>query len=136
RYGSVAFVHMCQAFLTMAQSGLPAHEWSMALPEFEVLGAKAHIGYDAEHSFYWASEDNVWPADIPHHVLLSDLDLLECATSLAQFQIDTPLKDQANPKAIDRWSKRNAAYLVPFKFVASTLADESLALRLMIPLIN
>ena len=63
------------------------------------------------------------------------VDMLECATSLAEFFYMTPLAETSNPLALSRWAKKSS-FLVPLDFATAFLGDRATAMRLCLPLIN
>jgi hypothetical protein len=67
---------------------------------------------------------------------LSPIDLLETSASIAEFQASTQMSQCADPKSFSRWSKRNPAYLDPYRFLAAMFGDEELALRCFNPLVE
>ena len=112
------------------------HQWSCLLPETERLNAKSQIGFAPGGRIFWGGLDATFPSETTNQLQLTPLDLLECATSLAEFQWSTNVEQLSDPLALRRWAKRNPAYLQPFDFAARFLESESLAVRTLLPLIN
>src|SRR5262249_51707689 len=65
---------------------------------------------------------------------LSEIDLLENACSLAEFQVSTAGCGDA--KTFLRWSKRHPSYVEAIKFVGKSLNDNELALRCFLSLVR
>src|SRR5262249_44025680 len=106
------------------------------LPETELLKIKTKMGFAPGGELFFGLADLEFPSDVIDQLELTALDLLECATSLAEFQLSTEAQKRSDPLALRRWAKRNPAYLQPFDFAARFLGSESLALRTLLPLIN
>jgi hypothetical protein len=67
---------------------------------------------------------------------LSPLDLLEGATSLAQYQVERGAKAATDLQTFTRWRKRTNSYLDAYWLAARVLGDQQLALRSLLPIIN
>ncbi len=136
RYAFLSFRQMFAAFKHLSIANNDFHQWSCFLPEMERLNVNSKIGFSPEGHIFWGGLDVSFPAETIQQLQLTPLDLLECATSLAEFQWCTRTEQLSDPIALRRWAKRNPAYLEPFDFAARFLGSESLALRTLLPLIN
>jgi hypothetical protein len=83
---------------------------------------KAHVDADEHHS--------------DDELLLSPIDLLECAATLAEYQycVQDPGPDEE--LAFRRWANRNPGYFAPLDLLSRFLGDRKLALRICLPMIN
>ena len=132
-----ALLSMRQAFGAFRQ--LAAHDrdyanWDCVLPEFERLGLDERIGRYSSH-LVWGGSEADFPDEVEEEIRLRPLDLLECATSMAEFQVSAH-GDKSDPVVLRRWAKRNPGYFEPYEFAARFLGDPSVALRCILPLIN
>lgn len=136
RYAFLAIIRVAHGFRVLARECSDYKEWSCFLPELHRLDLKSRIGFD-EAKTYWTDSDGESLQQIPNLLYLSCIDLMECATSIAEFQVTTISVDQrTEPSALKRWTKLNPAYIAPFQFAARFLGNEPLALRTIIPMIN
>jgi hypothetical protein len=136
RYAFLAFRQMVSAFKHLSIASDDFHQWSCRLPQTERLNVKSKIGFAPGGQIFWGNADAEFPNETINQLELTPLDLLECAASLAEFQLSTEVQKRSDPLALRRWAKRNPAYLQPFDFAAQFLGSESLALRTLLPLIN
>ena len=83
----------------------------------------------------WGRSDARFPDEAFDELRISPLDLLECAASLAEYQV-TARGDRTDPAVLSRWAKRNPAALDVHDFVARYLGDGRIALRALLPTIN
>lgn len=136
RYAFISFFQMLKAFVNFSKYDNDYTKWSCDLPEMNRLEQKFRIGFAPGGQIFLGGDE---AGPIPNATVqtkISSLDLLECAASLAEFQASTGGGSRSDPLALHRWSKRNPAYLAPYKFAAGFLGSESLALRTLLPLIN
>jgi hypothetical protein len=134
RYATLALRQAMRAFSHLSRQEQDFTQWSCVLPEFERLSLDMRVGRYGSH-LVCGGDETEFPREVEEEIRISPLDLLECATSIAEFQV-TAAGDRSDPKVLSRWSKRNPATLEPYKFVAAHLADQALALRCILPLIN
>lgn len=135
RYASLAYRTAFLAFTQLSRNSANPNDWSCMLPELERLNLPDCIGTNHDGDYYWSSSPDSIPINAVDKINISPLDLLECAASIAEFQV-TVSGDYVDPSNLKRWLKRNPAYLVPYSFAARALEDEYLALRTILPLIN
>lgn len=134
RYAFLAYFKVLQYFQLLAEETDDFTAWNCLIPEFERLGIEAHVGTVAPGKLYLSGD----PSQIPPgatSITISPLDLLECAASIAEFQV-TANGSPTDPLILRRWLKRNPAYLEPYYFVSSFLGDEALTLRMLLPMLN
>jgi hypothetical protein len=134
RYAMLSFHHAMQVFRQLALTEKDYTKWDCQLPNLERLGLALRIGRFSSH-LVCGGDGAAFPQEVEEEIRLSPMDLLECATSLAEFQV-TSEGDKSDPRVLQRWAKRNPATLEPFWFAASFLCNPSLALRCILPLIN
>jgi hypothetical protein len=134
RYATLAFRQASLAFKHLASAQKDYRLWDCWLPEFERLGMDERIGRYLGH-LVWGREEAKFPNEVEEEIRQRPLDLLECATSLAEFQVSAD-GDKSDPAILRRWAKRNPAYLEPYEFASRFLNDARLALRCSLPLIN
>lgn len=135
RYAMLSFRNAFLAFKELSKTGEVFSNWSCILPEFERLRLPSQVGCNSNGKLFFGANLEDTPGQISHHIELTPLAMLECAASIAEFQITTST-GLSDPEVFRRWTKRNAAYLDPFDFAAKFLGDEALALRTLLPLIN
>lgn len=134
RYALLSFHKAVQAFGLLARSAPDHRGWDCLLPEFERLTLDERI--ECRDGTLFLAQAGARSRRKPDDaIVLRPLDLMECATSLAEYQV-TATGDKSDPVTLDRWAKRNPATLQPYAFAARFLADRRLALRAMLPLIN
>lgn len=134
RYATLALRQAMRAFTRLSQQERDHTRWDCVLPEFERLSLDMRVGRYGSHLVY-GGDKTKFPPELEEEIRLSPLDLMECATSIAEFQV-TEEGDRSDPKVFSRWAKRNPATLEPYKFAAAHLGSPALALRCMLPLIN
>jgi hypothetical protein len=134
RYAMLSFYQVMSVFRELALTEKDYTRWDCGIPDLERLGLTLRIGRFDSH-LVCGGEGVKFPQQVEEELLLSPLDLLECATSLAEFQV-TSDGDKSDFAVLKRWSKRNPATLAPLWFAASFLGSPSLALRCLLSLIN
>lgn len=134
RYARLSWHKAMQAFGVLACSTPAYRQWDCMLPEFEVLTLEARVARRGQ-ALFCAGARAVLPDALDEVVQLRPLDLMECAASLAEYQVTTT-GDRCDPAVLARWAKRNPAYLLPYTFAARYLGDPRLALRAILPLLN
>lgn len=134
RYATLALRQAMRAFKHLSRQERSYTRWDCVLPEFGRISLDMRVGRYGSHLVYGGDEVK-FPPEVEEEVRISPLDLLECATSIAEFQV-TATGDRSDPMVFARWCKRNPATLEPYKFVANHLADPVLAQRCILPLIN
>ena len=135
RYATIAFRQAVLAFGKAAASGTVPRDWDVLLPEFERLGLDERIARVDPGHLVWGRIAARFPDDAFDEVRIAPLDLLECAASLAEYQVSVR-GDRTDPVVLARWAKRNPAALGIYDFVARYLGDGRIALRALLPLIN
>ena len=134
RYATLAIRQAFQAFRQLAATEKDYRAWNCILPEFERLSLDERIGRYPGH-LVWGRDQAKFPDQVEEVIRLRPLDLLECATSLAEFQVSAE-GEKSDPLVLHRWAKRNPAYLEPYEFASRFLEDRRLALRCSLSLIN
>lgn len=134
RYATLALRQAMQAFTHLSRQDRTHSNWDCVLPEFERLSLDMRVGRYGSH-LVCGGDEATFPTEVVEEVRISPLDLLECATSIAEFQV-TESGSRTDPMVFARWSKRNPAMLEPYRFAAAHLSDPALALRSILPLIN
>jgi hypothetical protein len=123
------------AFAELSRQYDDLHEWDCILPELGRLQIPNRL-WITDTGLVWGGPVSEC-SNLGNPSELSPLDLLEGATSLAEYQVlAATAVDRTDVRKFLRWSKRNPAYLDAFHFVARFLDNESSALRLFIPLVN
>lgn len=135
RYALLSFRNAVLAFRKVGPLLGAVDAMSVELPEFERLGIGTQIARGGPGILYLVTDGTNLPADAHDETKVSPLGLLECAASIAEFQV-TAAGDLTDPVVLRRWEKRNPASLDIFWFVARFFSDERTALRLLLPLIN
>ncbi len=134
RYAMLAFRQASLAFKQLAATEKDYRRWNCILPELERLSLDERIGrYNG--NLVWGTDQAKFPDQVEEEIRLRPLDLLECATSIAEFQVSA-LGEKADPVVLHRWAKRNPAYLEPYEFASRFLGNRTIALRCILPLIN
>ena len=111
RYASLAFRQAFMAFKSLATQEEDFLKWDCILPELERLGLRERIGLGRTGHLFLGGHEALFPPEVTSEVAISPLDRLECATSLAEFQV-TATGDKTDPIVLSRWAKRNPSYLV------------------------
>jgi hypothetical protein len=133
-YASFSFRGAVTSFRDMMRTGLPFDQWDGVAPELGYMFVKmwcVHLGHD---EFGMGFEEQEIPDNANKRVRLSPIDLLEGATSIAEWQVQSTTA--AGSREFRRWCKRNPAYTDAFDFVACVLESDDLALRCFNPLIE
>jgi len=120
-----------QIFRDLKGSDTNFHNWDAKVIGFNNLSVVYSVAGQTNNYQIQKSADPVDGA-----IKLTAIDLIEAATTLAQFQILVNHKDKSEPIAFKRWTKRNPAYLSVYDFVVSVFEDEKLVLRFLIPMVN
>jgi len=133
-YALLSFRGVAQAFDTANSVG-DVHEWDMLIPEFY----RPRLSYQLFHvgrRSVELSTRGATPESYIARAVVSALDLLEAAASIAQYQATVGTAMASDPLAFARWCKRTPSYTRVFTFVARVLESEETALRSLLPLIN
>lgn len=133
RYATLAFRQAFLAFKQLSKQSADFQTWDCLLPELHRLTLDFCVAHEGSN-IYWGGPDATFPTSTK--MRLAPMDLLECATSLAEFQVTSTKTQRTDPVSFGRWSKRNGAYDAPYKFAVEFLGDEALILRCLLPLIN
>lgn len=135
------------AFLTLMDAMRAAREFSRRSedwtswdrlgaisPAFYRLNLPHYMGYHEPPALSFGMEHC---RSAQNSIRYSAMSMLECATSLFQYQISTRnTPSLVNPLSLQRWRKRNASHLHIFDFVANALTSKELAMAFLLPLIN
>jgi hypothetical protein len=135
RYAFIAFRQASMAFAELSRSTVEFTQWDCILPELERLGLELRIARGEPQYLFCGGDEANFPDNALDEFRLSPIGLLECAASLAEFQVST-VGDKASPVEFSRWTKRNPASVQPYEFAARFLRNSQLALRCLLPLIN
>lgn len=108
------------------------HDWSAIVYGFNNLSEIHRLG-GRKGTFHFLADNLSYIQSVIHLTLL---DLIESATSLAQYQVSVKYEDITDPIEFKLWTLRNPAYLKVYDFLSATFQDEKLVLRFLIPLIN
>lgn len=135
-YAIFAFRSSMIVLKDLAGSGLPFEEWSCIVPAFTYLGQRLACFYLDESKFELRPSEAKAPDKYRISSLLSPIDLLEGAASIAEWQFQNPTSSATDVKQFIRWTKRNPAYTDAFNFVSGVLKSEELALRCFNPMIE
>lgn len=133
-YATFAFRESLSQMKQFAGTGLPFEQWNAIVPAFHYLGERLACFYLGKSRFQIQMPTAKPPGEPLVSALLSPIDLLEGATSVAEWQSITDLPTDV--KQFIRWTKRNPAYTDAFDFVSGVLKSEELALRCFNPLIE
>ncbi len=109
RYATMAFRQTFLVFKDLSDDNGDFHKWSCFLPELERLNVQLRIGFEPEGHIFWGGTDATVTSKTTCQLQLTPLDLLECAASLAEFQVTTVPEQCTDPIALRRWAKRNPA---------------------------
>ncbi len=135
RYAFISFRQAFMAFKELSQSSPRYVTWACLLPELERLGLDEYVAWSRPGKLYAYVSADMRPDEAEEELCISPLDLLECATSLAEFQVSAH-GDLCDPLELERWSKRNPSYLAPYEFACRFLENPKLAIRAILPMIN
>lgn len=135
RYALLAFNAVVNTFRDTAHNIINGTVGTIDASALERLSIKYKIGRAPTGALFFSGSEECFNNEVIETINISALNLLECATSLAEYQITSthPLLDIASLK---RWEKRNPASLDAFWFIARFLGSDVVALRLALPLIN
>jgi hypothetical protein len=115
---------MFLAFRELAKVSQDWASWDAILPEFFYLSVSFRCSNLGNAEFVVNDGSIEAPPGVIDSVLLSPLDLLEGATSFAEWQAFTPTTDDAvSALSFNRWCKRNPSYTSAYKFVARAVGD-------------
>lgn len=130
-YSFICVRGIFDVFRELSQNESDFHNWGAKVEGFNNLSSLHKISED-KGNYYLQKTDKA-----NNNVIdLTLLDLIESATSLAQFQILVDYNEKTDPVSFKRWTLRNSAYLKVYKFLTTVFEDEILVLRFLIPLIN
>ncbi|MGI8739107.1 MAG: hypothetical protein ACR2KU_05535 [Gammaproteobacteria bacterium] len=121
RYAFLAFRTVLLAFKQLSRQNIDYHVWDCIIPELHRLDVKYRIAWAPGGIIYWGGSEAKLPKEGAVECSFSSIDLLESATSLAEFQYTTPARAVTDPSTFSRWAKRNPAYLAPFELTARFL---------------
>jgi len=133
-YAAFAFRTSFRLLKQFADTGVPFEQWSCIVPAFFYLSERLACFYLGKSKFQYGPLTATPPDEYLVSALLSPIDLLEGATSIAEWQSIT--SSPTDVKQFMRWTKRNPAYTDAFDFVSAVLKSEELALRCFNPLIE
>jgi len=135
-YAAYSLRAILTGFADFLATGQPFETWSGDAPTLNYLSL-AWRCIDLGNGSYLAHPESMTdPTLAGKGVLLSPLDLIECMASIAEWQVRASRTDLEDVRSFLRWSKRNPSYLHAFRFVAASLQDEALALRIFCPLVE
>jgi hypothetical protein len=132
-YAFLAFRGLAQAFDKLNQSNRPLHEWSCYAPSLHLPTKR--IRCRRTKAAFILGDQTPGPGDVVDDVSLSAIDVLEAATSVAEWQVTQPSSGATDELMFMRWRKRNPAYTQAFDFLAGALGDRRLALRSILALV-
>ncbi len=135
RYAMVSFHLVFRAFMDLARTGTSFKKWSCRIPDLETLSRTSYIALLPGGRLALARSKERLPRGAVCVQELSPLIMLECAASLAEFQVSTG-NERTQPAVFRRWIKRNAAYTSVFDFVSRVVESDELALRALLPMLN
>lgn len=133
-YAAFAFRTSLMLLKQFADTGFPFEQWSCVVPAFSYLGERRACFYLGKSKFECGPPTATPTDQCLVSALLSPIDLLEGATSIAEWQSLT--SSPTDVRQFVRWTKRNPAYTDAFDFVSAVLKSEELALRCFNPLIE
>ncbi|RSL17212.1 hypothetical protein EDE15_2742 [Edaphobacter aggregans] len=134
-FACYSFRWIMTGFRDFMRSNLPFDQWNGIAPQLEYLSLKQHCLYMGVGEFILRVEDVPPPSGWKCQAMLSPLDLIEGATSIAEWQVQSPTHGP-NTKEFFRWCKRHPAYVDAFQFVTQALGSDELALRCFNPLVE
>ena len=108
-------------------------QWEAFVPSLYRLDLTWHAWWFEDGSIEIARQREHPPQRFTGEARLSVLDLLECATSLAQYQVTEGPERAVDARVFARWRKRRKAYIGALRFLAAYLGSETTALRALIP---
>lgn len=122
------------AFKQLSKNNSNYSLWQCVLPDLDRLSVASRVGRNGSKLYYGGNNAKFFVGP-GQECLISPLDLLEVAASIAEFQAEHG-SSSFDPIVFSRWTKRNPATTAPFEFAAEYLSDRALALRCILPLIN
>lgn len=131
-----AFRDVNIAFKKLSQSSADFLSWKCVMPAHDRLNLKYRLGIEDDDNIKMYEEQGELPPSVQYECSISPLDILECAASIAEFQVANKGNNLADPILWKRWSKRNPSYQIPLEFAFHYLGNISISLRLILPLIN
>jgi hypothetical protein len=135
-YAVNALRYVLQTFAQLNPMIPDLHEWDVVLPSLHMLSRPWRCQRLRGGSFGIIFDERKRDADVEDEVLLSPLDLLEGAASMAEWQTFGPTPEEVtDPTGFNRWCKRHPSYTSAYRFVARALRDERLALRCFAPMV-
>lgn len=134
-YGVLAVRAVGQMFDKLSCGPQPIEEWDCIVHDLYRLELPWWCWLTEEGSVLWGRDPEP-PAGVASGRRLSPLDLLEGATSLAQYQVERGSKAASDLQTFTRWRKRTNSYLDAYWLAARILGDQQLALRSLLPMIN
>jgi len=111
------------------------HDWDCIIPALHRLNIQERCLRFADGRFGIIGSNVETPSDTIEEILLNPWDLLEAATSVAEWQMTISRNQILDPIAFRRWCKLNPSYTKAFQFATRALGDDELALRCFIPLV-
>lgn len=135
RYAVLTFPRVFRVFKELSRTHLDLHRWQVYLPEFEHLNQKYQLWLRGDRIIVGGINATSTEYGDPDY-MITCLDLLETAASLAEFQAFSSKSERVDVRAFRRWMKRRSTYRAAFDCVALNLRDEQLALRCTLPLVN
>ncbi|WP_408041541.1 hypothetical protein [Tenacibaculum amylolyticum] len=124
----ISINHTFKSFIKLSTNNQDYLRWNVTIPTLSIY-SKKHSVVGELGSLEINDEGNTIAN-------LSIIDLLEAATTMAEFQVSVGYTDRVEPIVFSRWCKRNPSYTNVFKFVSKLFNDEKLVLRLLIPFVN
>ena len=129
-YATAAFGAVLRLFRKLNETA-DFHEWDVLAPDFYRLSLTKRC-WDRANGGLAMGPD---PGNAVASAILSPLELLEGAASLAEYQVMRSQAECVDPVVFNRWRKRTPSYLTAFRFTASVLGGDELALRCFVPLV-
>lgn len=130
-YAMLAYFDATRLFVQLALEGDPLKMDGIKVPAFDRLATRYYAWGNGNDSFFLSSDEP--PDNAVDAMGLSEIDLLENACSLAEFQVSVP--NPLDPRVFSRWSKRHPSYVEAIKYVGRFLRDEALAMRCFLSLV-
>ena len=135
RYAFLSQHVIWSTFRALARHNRNWRAWSCKVFELHRLTRKDRLRIrDAVMEFEADADASAHRSD--DELLLSPIDLLECAVTLAEYQYCVLDPGPDEEAAFRRWANRNPGYFAPLDLLARYLGDRKLALRVCLPLIN
>jgi hypothetical protein len=135
RYAVAATRNIFLVFRALSHDSLDWHRWSAQVPALHMLNVERRCVRWSETQVGLVP-DNYKENDFLEESVISITELLEGATSLAEWQVSaTSNADAVNPVLFARWRKRTPSYDRVYRFVSKIVGD-AIAIRCCLPLIN